>query len=102
MARLSALPEILFKWPVHVSRNMHLIVGSIMAHKKNQKKTQHSKWAQKIDLFLSIIFEARALMTSRSEPRHWISMVSGGMKSTSSPHVSTALFLQVVLQLLHC
>ena len=46
-------------------------------------------------------FEARALLTCPCELRHWISMVSSGMKSSSSPPVSTALFRQVVPELLH-
>ena len=46
-------------------------------------RTHHSWWAQKIDPSLSIIFEARVLLTCRCEPRHWISTVSSGMKSTS-------------------
>ena len=53
-----------------------------------------------------LIFTCQSVWCSSSHdmsvPRHWISMVSSGMKSTSSPHVSTALCLQDVPQLLHC
>ena len=55
-------------------------------------RTHNSRWAHKIDLSVSILFEARALLTCRCEPRHWISMVSSGMKSASSPPVSTPMF----------
>ena len=48
-----------------------------------------------MNLFLSIIFEARTLMTCRCEPRHWISMVSSRMNSMSSPCVSSVVSLAV-------
>ena len=59
-----------------------------------ERWVHHSRWVQKIDHSLLIFFEARAPMTCRCEPRHWMSMVSSGRKSAScSSAVALLIFL---------
>ena len=78
-----------------------LVLSQIKLERWVRCPSKKRRWGPEIGLSLSVIFEARALLTRRFEPRHWISTVSSGMKSSSSPPVSAASFLQVVPQLLH-